>query len=804
MIDTPVVPEAVEDEKKSAVKVRTPEAELELFPLARKNFTFGYWKNGWRKNPDDSSAEILCFETGHFGLMLDLADFDKTRFGLFDDNVNYTQALRSDTKRIDDLKPAELVLEIAVNGKVYRARACQAGIEKGTKKLQTARLWESGQVVQHFDLLGLVFEDKDGGILECDGTLDMVVWPDTLTLSLELEPGKTGWSNAKISMRLNDWHSHKTVSNDWKPGNKETLTLTCSLKNDSPATDAITCRVSAAKNQTFPVEFDEAYSCYAAKIGKNALKRDWKTGYTDIRNYDEFDIVIENTGGNAYIPFQLDLSNPANITGLCPMLCLEDGTPTGIPVQLSKNWHHEGLGSYLRAYALIPSPKGTSTYKLRIAYGFYGTLPSTSHAQLSLIGWGRDGAHGNNGRWDQLAIGCWGETICFDMDLSCVENVITDVRMLMTRNGLKGKKWSWTDGGWGGDWLNLMDERGQKHYFAELKTAYVSQGPCLTEVQYDGYYGSRREIDLKATVRTLRTDDYARTFQTFNYTFTKPVSAKEGWLFKMGKTGKLVTPKIAYGNIGGLIKEHKVPSGLDKGEVYLKQTELTGNGPWWVAFPGAHKVDGKDWGNGSRALVIRSYEATLGGVTYKTPTISFPVYRVESKGNINLDMIMTPPKGVTQFQPGDTVIFEAEWITLPREADDYYGPNESFRKHLAKYPRSWKSVFREALGNDLKVQTAGGTVENNFPIIIKATRSDDIQVKIQGGVGVVPIHFEGLSSTDYDLFSVKGKDRIKFDQSVHGNDFWQTLYDPVSNTYSLTYNLPLDGLRTSGWVLKAR
>ena len=122
----------------------------------------------------------------------------------------------------------------------------------------------------------------------------------------------------------------------------------------------------------------------------------------------------------------LDLRPPANITGLCPILCDEDGRPTGIPVQLSKNWHYKPMGPYLMAYTMLP-PHRAATYVLRVVYGFYGTLPSASHAQLSLIGYNDKG----NGRWDQLAIGCWGETICFDMDMSLVDVAITDIRMLM-------------------------------------------------------------------------------------------------------------------------------------------------------------------------------------------------------------------------------------------------------------------------------------------------------------------------------------------------------------------------------------
>ena len=76
-------------------------------------------------------------------------------------------------------------------------------------------------------------------------------------------------------------------------------------------------------------------------------------------------------------------------------------------------------------------------------------------------------------------------------------------------------------------------------------------------------------------------------------------------------------------------------------------------------------------------------------------------------------------------------------------------------------------------------------------------------VTIKGGVGYVPIRFEGLDSAHgYELYQrINGQDQ-KLDQGVHGNDFWQTDYDAQSKTYKITYNLPLDGLAESSWILK--
>ena len=112
------------------------------------------------------------------------------------------------------------------------------------------------------------------------------------------------------------------------------------------------------------------------------------------------------------------------------------------------------------------------------------------------------------------------------MDMSLVDVAITDIRSLMVRAGLRGRKWSWTNAGWGGDWLNVRDASQEKFFWTDLKTAYLAQGPCLTQARYRGCYGAQREVDFSAQVQTLRTDDYCRTFQKLRYTFTRDVSAK--------------------------------------------------------------------------------------------------------------------------------------------------------------------------------------------------------------------------------------------------------------------------------------
>jgi len=748
---------------------------------AISNYTFSCWPNGWRKNSNDRSADIFGIETSHYGFTLDLADFRKVRFGSLSHPISYEQALKHKAENLKKIPKAQLLIELEVDGTRYRANTSKAGQTKDVKHLQTVRLWESGRYIQHYDFLELDFRSSQGEHLVCDANLDVVAWPDSLTFNLDVSPAQP-YNSAVLRLGLKSevgsWSQERKVEGPWKQDEKKVVSMTCSVLSPSYV-PTINMSVNTENGQNFPVRFDKTKNCYFASIKR--LNRSWKTGYTDIRHYDDFKIAVNRSDAKGSVPFLLDMRAPANITGLCPILCDEEGRPTGIPVQLSKNWHYKPMGSYLMAYTLLPADKPT-TYLLRIIYGFYGTLPSASHAQLSLIG------YGGHGRWDQLAIGCWGETICFDMDMSLVDIAITDIRMLMVRNGIEGKKWSWTDAGWGGDWLNIRDDSQEKYFQNNLKTAYLSQGPCLTDVKHEGYYGMNQEVDFKVQVQTLRTDDYSRIFQKLSYRFTRDVSAQKIWLFKLGRTSRYATPQVAYGNKDGCIEELDVPGTLKEKQLFLGHVTLTGSAPWWIALPGARHTSGRDWGSGYRALIIRDYHAVIDGKPYTHPTFSALVF---SANPTNLDIELHPPKGVTHFKKGDHIELDLELITLPRVVDDYYGPNQIFRKHLMDNPRSWKTTYREAKGNDLEVMVTGGRLLQNYPLVIHVEKPE-VTVTVIGGIGAVPIRFEGLESTaGYRLYQVVNGERNQIDQSIHGNDFWQTDYDPAKRTWSITYNINL-------------
>ncbi len=774
-------------------------------PVRSCGYTFSCWLNGWRKHKADQSPEILAIQARAYDFTLNLTDFSKAGFNLTSTKPqSYADALKTGTDALYHLTPADILITLDVNGEQYRAVSCAAGTDPDPRRLGFAKMWESGRFVQHFELVDLKLQNASGKSLACTANLSLVAWPDSLTLTISLAPDSAKpevWRDAHMKMQLKgqnvDCQAEKAYTGTWGAATTNTVTLTYNAQGRISSDQGLTLHVSSGTNNVVPVAFESSKNCFIATAPK--IKRSFKAGNTDIRGYDDFRISIDNSDTKGKeVPFLLDFRSPANITGLCPILCDTEGRPTGIPVQLSKNWHHPTLGIYLMAYSSLPAKPGHTDYILRIVYGFYGTLPSASHSQLCLIGYS---GNGGNGRWDQLAIGCWGETFCFDMDMSLVNVAVTDVRMLMARNGLQGKKWSWTNAGWGGDWFEMLNATGDKLAFKDLKTAYLAQGPCLTDVRYNGFYGAQREVAIQAEVHTLRTDDYARTFQRLRYTFNVSAANTNISFFRQGRTRDYFTPKIAYGNETGLIAEQDVPMSLKPRNLFIDRLTLQGKGPWWVSFPGAKHTNGRDWGTGYRALVIRSYTATIGGKAYTHPTFSMPVNRVSEEA-LDVDLILEPPREVSTFHPGDVIDLDVEWITLPRNADDYYGPNETFRKHLADNPTSWKTTYREAVGNDLQVTARGGKVLNRYPIVIQAEAAT-IDVSIKGGVGFVPIRFAGLTSIqDAALFEVTNGKETRLDQAGHGNDFWQTDYDECNHTYTLTYNLPLDNKATSTWRLK--
>src|SRR5262249_35770582 len=145
----------------------------------------------------------------------------------------------------------------------------------------------------------------------------------------------------------------------------------------------------------------------------------------------------------------------SGITGMCPLIRDRDGNPTGIPVQISKNWHPAAErrvlfdGPWVHGFSLLRlPPRKTVDLNCAMPYARWGGVPAASHAQLCLVGWG------GNQLWEQSAIGSFGESICYDPDVGLGRSRIDDIRPLMvTSMSPHQPKWTWTNNVGGGDFL---------------------------------------------------------------------------------------------------------------------------------------------------------------------------------------------------------------------------------------------------------------------------------------------------------------------------------------------------------------
>jgi hypothetical protein len=481
---------------------------------------------------------------------------------------------------------------------------------------------------------------------------------------------------------------------------------------------------------------------------------------------------------------------PLGIVGISAMLRDDDGNPTGIPVQVSKNWHTGRApgryqGPWYRGLTMLTvPPKATLCLEYTSANVLWGRVPAASHAQLCLAGWG------SNQLWDESAIGAWGETICYEPDQGQLGGAVLDTRPLMVWSMGKDPhvKWGWTHNVGGADFLVYYDPAGVKQWNSAMRTFRRRVGPVLTEVTYAGHSHDAK-IDLQYTVGIYRTDDIVRGVYRFRYDVRRATQFSRLVLFQCGGDDYSYTGerKFARGNEDGLAAEWDTTWG---GNTYrTKPVELTGRVPWLSMHQAVRRENDQGaWAN--RGVVIRQWDAKLGG----RPARPWVAERGASvRGTDTSLMDILPPPEVKALQAGDYVEAVVEHIVMPQHAEDYYGPNANLRAALQAGQDTWRMIHREAVGNDLQVQAARGQCLRLRPTMILA-QANQAEFTIAGGLGYVPVTIAGLSGYRGPVLELHeaGGDWKAVDQADWGKDFWQTDYDAAAGTWQVTYSVPLD------------
>ena len=613
------------------------------------------------------------------------------------------------------------------------------------------------------------------------------------------------WKSALLRMRFeaegkisqSQWQLPS--GNAWVSPNWEGTSLAVDpvTLNATPEPTGLSVEANEVANgNKCPVIFDHGNGCFIVNL--NQVEPTPPPGGKNPSNdaLERIKLRINNTSpSDQYVRlmFDKDISKGgfrqrigSPVTGISAILCEPDGTPTGLPVQLSKNWHvHPKGGVYsgiwFHGVGQIFVPKGESLdLELRLAYGHWGRLPTASHAQLSLIGWG------TNQLWEQAALGAWGESICYDPEQANAACTITDVRPLMVPSMTTGGQWDWTHNHGGGDFFRFFNPEGKRVAHSRVRSVIEKYGPCLTDAIYTGEI-HETGIFFSERVSLFRTDDLVTATFRIKMNVTRPIDFSRFVIFQVGADSYVSTKekKFAVGNKGGLLQKWNARWGGDqyKGEPIT----MSGEAPW-VSLHDAFIPGGEVGVRSNRGFIIRHWKATLGGKEAPPLVAERGINRGGSEGASTIDIV--PPLDLKRFEPGDFIDATIELVLPPRQAADYYGPNAELRAAIAKTPNSWELVHRQAAGGDLVATPLIGQLARPYPGIQIAAENNRAEFTLQGGVSHVPITITNLDSHKGYQLSIDGK---ALDQSVHGNDFWQTNFDPATRKWSRTYNIPPAG-----------
>jgi len=730
--------------------------------------------------PDDypGKKQVLCFHTGRYGMAIDTINLNRMNLGAFNALVPYEMGITEVDRAVFSLPESQLSLEVHANGRAY---TCVGRQQPADHTLFPVRFVEYGRFFQHVSINGLILADREGHRLDADCRLEIASWPDRLNMICYVN-GKT-LTPDKIILRA----GVKMSDNVLREQDESVVVLPLIEPGTGAALEDVT--VAAGENTTIHVTHSDTVGAHVITIRDPTWSNQSGTYYPaeHLDRLDKWPITLRNDSAETRVFRLVFDTRPRNITGFTPMILDSKGRPTGIPVQISKNWHRGKTtlryqGSWVHGSTVIRvPPRSVRSYQYAIAYARWGGVPAASHAQLSLIGWG------HNMFWDECAIGSFGESICYEPGRTQRRSFITDVRPLMVL-GKNGKEWGWTGNVGGGDFLVYFDGNGKYVPMIKTRGRYYSYGPNLTKVSYDEM-SQDSAIKATYTVGLARTDDYVRVYQTIRYDVLKPVAFSRLAFCQMPSDyyNDMKYRKTAIGNVDGMTSEWSVRTGSWQ---YDRQSvPMPGRQPW-VSL---HDVlPDEKVTQAARGLIVRKWNAVLGSKTCSEPHLS--TYMTEwHRNNFRVVAELSPPPGPKSLKPGDYVDTDIELVVLPSKAGIYYGSNESLIAALDRDANTWKMVHREAAGNDLTIQMKEGKLVRSYPVEVSVSGRQRAQFAVSGGVGYVPVTFTGLEDyRDPKLYRVLNEKMTAEDQSVNGNDFWQTDYDTVSGTWSITYNINLD------------
>lgn len=753
-----------------------------------------WWSNGFSYEPIPAGRHV-SIQTSRYGLSLDVEKATIRRFGSFLGRTKRLEEILNPTDQsIEQLPPSSMELAVVIDGKRYLCQGFPGPIPSPQYAHCPFRIIHAGRFVQRFDILDLVFRSQDGQTAPIAARLELVAWPDRLGLQLQATP-QTDISEMELSIRLAGqdqiWlQEQKTFQRAAKGQNYFVWGYYKADSQDTQQTPTLS--VSAATDKPLRVDYDAGLEAYTIHIPSSFY---YSGRFPE--SIERCRINIKNPTRRARparLVFFTSFSKEQkiNLTGNIGMLTDAASCPTGLFVQISKNWHWSDNaapqwyeGSWFYGYSEFDVPADSDTeLRYQIINGVWGGAPAVSHSQLCLVGWG------GHQLWEQVAIGNWGESICYDPDICLGRSFIDDMRPLMVwaMSPEPKTKWDWTNNVGGGDFLRYIDSEGNRQKLINVKTFHRANGPNLTDVVYTGI-SQDGAIAARFTVSTPRSDDINRSYHAFRYDILKPVSFQRLAFYQLGADGYNPNrfDRLAVGNEKGLLLEWKPALGGDR--YHMKDAIVPGRLSWVSLHRTTEcfKCDDNLGSKANRGMVIRYYRAQIDGKEYSAPTLGF--YGMTDFGIDSATVDITPPPDVQRLSPGDWVECRLDLLVLPQYADDYYGPNAALQEALKKHQDTWTMVYREAIGNDLKIDMLSGRLVENYPILIDVGKEQKAEFAVSGGVGYAPMIFRGVpNGGKYRLAELQdGKPA-----DIPDNRHYQLGRAPDGG-YQVVYNILLDG-----------
>lgn len=764
----------------------------------------------WREGPPyfttsrySSDRRFLRLETGHYAVEFDTERIALTGFAPLAAERDAAAANRA-ALAAEPLPPAQLDLVVRAGDSVYtctgrKALALDAHGLPADPLHFPVRVIESGRFFQKFSLHDLEFRDAAGRLLGVSATLEVAAWPDRLICTLILRPEGT-LPRARAFLRVRSVGgrdaSYAEDSADWPAGveRRATLILDAAGAAVTPAaSDALTVDVTpVAAGARAAARWHAEEHAYRVRLDGGAWPVPAEGVYPESKfgAWEAYDIALENHADVAQrVALGFEHVPTRSITGFVPMFIDERGSPAGLPIQVSKNWHrapagvelpHAGHWMHGRTIVHL-APRSRLRLRHGTTYSHWGGVPTASLAQLSLAGWG------HNGFWDQFALGSFGESFCFQPARVMRRALLTDMRPLFQRGFTRDERWGWPSNVGGGDTLVRFDPSGRYVPGKRQVTRPVSHGPNLAQLDYEEL-SADEAVQSRVSVFLPQGDDHVRVYLRIRYDVLRRVEFSRLALFQLGAEhyNDAEASLIAWGDAAGLVAEHRPEPGAAAPPQWVARGEAA-----WLSLHGQARRDADRAGQGTRGLIVRAWLATLGGRPVAAPVFAATRSRM---GRGPLGAELRAPAELTALEAGDRVDLLVELVVLPLTAERYYGPDESFRRALAAGANTWRLVQREASGNRPTVRGPGGetlAAAAEYPLRVPVAAGDSTRFSIAGGLGWLPVRLTGLPRPDaVELYRLDRRVDGPWARAGTGPVARQADYDAATGQWSVTYTVP--------------